>query len=237
MTLFVSYGVVLLGLVAALWYGVYDPPGGIRLAGSFVAGYDAFFLLCAMSLLSARPAARPLWDGKFFLNLHRLLAILLLGLLLLHAALFLSLGRVTFVYLTPAAPWPMLAGLGAGLALLLCFGTSASLSIIKRLYADARHFDLLHRGIAAAAVLLAAVHIVLSRDHATSAVAQALIWSGAGLALLAPGLRRIRIFAARGRKREQKRRRVAAALPARLVLGFALLCLAAALPLLFQTLR
>lgn len=232
MPVLAGYGLIFAAFLAIVWLVPAFPVDNRLLAASFAAGFEAYFLLCGLSLFSGRPGSRPNWDGRFFFSFHRLLAFALLALVLAHAVLFIGAEPVALVYLTPAAPWDMLAGQMGAAAILFCAGSSFSLSAIKGMYTTVRHFDWTHRTFAATAIVLSTVHIIYARDHVRSRWTSALIAACAAGALAMPALRRRLTRGARvAGKLRARRRRVPETFPARLVLAFLVGCALLVVPL------
>ena len=143
-------------LLAAV--GISAPPGnGFGWDFAIALGIGAFGLMGAMLLLTARfrRAAAPFGIDVIF-YFHRLIGIAILGVLLLHVLILLSLEPPLWHYLKPAGPGSMHAGLGALVALGLLVGSSVARKALHL------HYDLwrkLHAVLAVSALTLSVVHV------------------------------------------------------------------------------
>lgn len=108
---------------------------------------------------TGRPRARPAFEGRYFINLHRDLGVVALVLVSLHVVYLLVDEPVTVEYLLPTAPFYMWAGIGGYLVLitLVAFGFKRAR---VALFVNHRAFRTVHAFSAVAFFGLAAWHVL-----------------------------------------------------------------------------
>ncbi len=162
-------------LLGSLWIGAYlllvvspllfvwlagdTPPGTTRgWDFSIALGFCALSVMGSMFLLTARFR----WTASAFgidivYYFHRWIALIVFGFVLAHPLILIGVEPLVLEYLKPDAPWHMLAGVAAWLALVLLVVLSIGRKLI-RLHYDA--WRRVHAGLAVLAVGLAVAHVL-----------------------------------------------------------------------------
>ncbi|QRY78066.1 ferric reductase-like transmembrane domain-containing protein [Pseudomonas sp. PDNC002] len=141
------------------------------------AGLLGACLLGLLFVIGGRPQPRPLYEGKFFLRLHRDLGFAAVALLLIHIVVLLVDEPLLIEDLLPSAPGYMLAGLGSAL-LMLVLAISSLNRVRPRWSNSASMFRRWHYGGSLFALLLMAVHVLGAGYYSGG------IWKGALLVAL-----------------------------------------------------
>ncbi|MDH1010725.1 ferric reductase-like transmembrane domain-containing protein [Pseudomonas nicosulfuronedens] len=123
------------------------------------AGLLGGCLLGLLFIIGGRPQPRPLYEGKFFLRLHRDLGFVAIALLLVHIVVLLVDEPLLIEDLLPSAPGYMLAGL-ASAVLMLVLAISSLSRVRPRWSSSAASFRRWHYGGSLLALLLMAVHVL-----------------------------------------------------------------------------
>lgn len=123
------------------------------------AGLLGGCLLGLLFIIGGRPQPRPLYEGKFFLRLHRDLGFVAIALLLVHIVVLLVDEPLLIEDLLPSAPGYMLAGL-ASAVLMLVLAISSLSRVRPRWSSSAASFRRWHYGGSLLALLLMAVHLL-----------------------------------------------------------------------------
>ena len=134
---------------------------GIGLAWDFanISGLFSAVFMLILFIYSGRPLAKPYYDGKFFMNLHRDLGYAATALAVIHIGILLIKEPLTIEYLLPSASWTMLSGLWA--MILLMFALPISLpSVRKKIWGTQKSFKRWHYGLSVAIMFLILLHIV-----------------------------------------------------------------------------
>lgn len=123
------------------------------------AGLLGACLLGLLFVIAGRPQPRPLYEGKFFLRLHRDLGFATVALLLVHIGVLLVDEPLLIEDLLPSAPGYMLAGLASAILMLVL--AISSLSRVRPRWSNgAASFRRWHYGGSLLALLLMAVHVL-----------------------------------------------------------------------------
>jgi len=141
------------------------------------AGLLGACLLGLLFIIGGRPQPRPLYEGKFFLRLHRDLGFAAIALLLIHIAVLLVDEPLLIDDLLPSAPGYMLAGL-ASASLMLVLAVSSLSRVRLRWSSSAVSFRRWHYGGSLFALLLMAVHVLGAGYYSGG------LWKGALLVAL-----------------------------------------------------
>ncbi|OUI94741.1 hypothetical protein HK13_04225 [Acetobacter indonesiensis] len=217
--------------IALLWHLDPQPASAPVIEASFLLGYGAFFLLCSLFFLSARPARYPFWDGRFFMSLHWWLALICVAFTAAHIGLFTLAQPLVLAYLHWGASPPMQAGFLGALAVLLCWLLSLTRPLRAVCYQNARSFRVVHGVLAEAALLLAAYHVIATRFHVNHFLKVTLLLAVTSICAVTPIIRRVVLEAPVARRPEQphgqKRRKVSVHLALIVCALFLLMCLAA----------
>jgi predicted ferric reductase len=177
-------------LQGALWFAAYlalviapllvlllgkVPAGTSRLWDFAIGlGFAALSLMGAMFILTARFRLATAAAGiDIIYYFHRLVAVGALGLALAHPALLLVKEPLLLAYLSPGAPWHMIAGMGALLAMLALVASSLAR---KRLRLHYDFWRRLHVVLAVLAVSLAIAHVV-GVDYYIHSPARHVLWT------------------------------------------------------------
>jgi hypothetical protein len=122
-------------------------------------GFAAVGITLLLFIETGRPRHRPPFEGRYFINLHRDLGIVVLALVTAHVAYVLIDEPVTVEYLLPTAPVYMLSGLLAFVVLvtLVVFGFKR---VRVALFANHRVFRTIHWVSAVGFVLLTGWHVL-----------------------------------------------------------------------------
>lgn len=123
------------------------------------AGLLGGCLLGLLFIIGGRPQPRPLYEGKFFLRLHRDLGFVAIALLLVHIVVLLVDEPLLIEDLLPSAPGYMLAGLASAI-LMLVLAISSLSRVRPRWSSSAASFRRWHYGGSLLALLLMAVHVL-----------------------------------------------------------------------------
>lgn len=123
------------------------------------AGLLGGCLLGLLFIIGGRPQPRPLYEGKFFLRLHRDLGFVAIALLLVHIVVLLVDEPLLIEDLLPSAPGYMLAGLASAI-LMLVLAVSSLNRVRPRWSSSAASFRRWHYGGSLFALLLMAVHVL-----------------------------------------------------------------------------
>ncbi|MGC4011434.1 MAG: ferric reductase-like transmembrane domain-containing protein [Pseudomonas sp.] len=123
------------------------------------AGLLGACLLGLLFVIGGRPQPRPLYEGKFFLRLHRDLGFAAIALLLVHIIVLLIDEPLLIEDLLPSAPGYMLAGL-ASAVLMLVLAISSLSRVRPRWSSSAASFRRWHYAGSLLALLLMAVHVL-----------------------------------------------------------------------------
>ncbi|MCP1626826.1 ferric reductase-like transmembrane domain-containing protein [Pseudomonas nitroreducens] len=141
------------------------------------AGLLGACLLGLLFVIGGRPQPRPLYEGKFFLRLHRDLGFAAVTLLLVHIAVLLVDEPLLIEDLLPSAPGYMLAGLASAI-LMLVLAVSSLSRVRPRWSSSAASFRRWHYGGSLVALLLMAVHVLGAGYYSGG------LWKGALLVAL-----------------------------------------------------
>ncbi|TDF80237.1 ferric reductase-like transmembrane domain-containing protein [Pseudomonas sp. H9] len=198
---------------------------GVNPAWDFAnaAGFFSGLLLVSLFLYSGRPQARPYYDGKFFMNLHRDLGFAATLLLAVHIGVLLVSEPLVINYLKPSATWPMLSGTLATLLLIFLVPTSLP-SVRQKIWRNHQQFKTWHYGLCALMLILMSVHMI-SAGFYTAEPWKALLWTAiTAAAIFKPLLPRPSLARGNG-----SRRRNTAIFASRLSMGVMLFVLALAI--------
>ena len=161
---------VLLGLGAMPGLGyAWDFANAVGLLGACLLGL--------LFVIGGRPQPRPLYEGKFFLRLHRDLGFAAVALLLAHIVVLLVDEPLLIEDLLPSAPGYMLAGLASAI-LMLVLAVSSLSRVRPRWSSSAASFRRWHYGGSLLALLLMAVHMLGAGYYSGG------VWKGALLVAL-----------------------------------------------------
>lgn len=141
------------------------------------AGVLGACLLGLLFVIGGRPQPRPLYEGKFFLRLHRDLGFAAIALLLAHIVVLLVDEPLLIEDLLPSAPGYMLAGLASAI-LMLVLAVSSLSRVRPRWSSSAASFRRWHYGGSLLALLLMAVHVLGAGYYSGG------VWKGALLVAL-----------------------------------------------------
>ncbi|MDN6859810.1 ferric reductase-like transmembrane domain-containing protein [Pseudomonas sp. CAN2814] len=141
------------------------------------AGLLGACLLGLLFVIGGRPQPRPLYEGKFFLRLHRDLGFAAVALLLVHIVVLLVDEPLLIEDLLPSAPGYMLAGLASAI-LMLVLAVSSLSRVRPRWSSSAAGFRRWHYGGSLVALLLMAVHVLGAGYYSGG------LWKGALLVAL-----------------------------------------------------
>lgn len=165
-------------LPVAILLGLGAMPGlGYAWDFANAAGLLGACLLGLLFVIGGRPQPRPLYEGKFFLRLHRDLGFAAVALLLVHIGVLLVDEPLLIEDLLPSAPGYMLAGL-ASAVLMLVLAISSLNRVRPRWSSSAASFRRWHYGGSLLALLLMAVHVLGAGYYSGG------IWKGALLVTL-----------------------------------------------------
>lgn len=147
-------------LPVAILLGLGAMPGlGYAWDFANAAGLLGACLLGLLFVIAGRPQPRPLYEGKFFLRLHRDLGFAAVALLLVHIGVLLVDEPLLIEDLLPSAPGYMLAGLAS--AILMPVLAISSLNRVRPRWSNgAASFRRWHYGGSLLALLLMAVHVL-----------------------------------------------------------------------------
>ncbi|WP_271407524.1 ferric reductase-like transmembrane domain-containing protein [Pseudomonas sp. Q1-7] len=170
-----------LGLLATLPFSLIllaDPMPGLAPVWDFAnaAGFLCGLLLMLLFVYSGRPLARPHYDGKFFMNLHRDLSYVALVLLLLHVGVLVVSEPQVLDYLLPQAAWPMLSGTVSALLLLALVPISLP-GVRQRIWRHHVRFRRWHQALSSLMLALLAIHVIAAGFY-TAGLWKALLWGG-----------------------------------------------------------
>ncbi|MDG9855014.1 ferric reductase-like transmembrane domain-containing protein [Pseudomonas nitroreducens] len=147
-------------LPVAILLGLGAMPGlGYSWDFANAAGLLGACLLGLLFVIGGRPQPRPLYEGKFFLRLHRDLGFAAIALLLVHIVVLLVDEPLLIEDLLPSAPGYMLAGLASAI-LMLVLAISSLNRVRPRWSSHAASFRRWHYGGSLLALLLMAVHVL-----------------------------------------------------------------------------
>lgn len=147
-------------LPVAILLGLGAMPGlGYAWDFANAAGLLGACLLGLLFVIGGRPLPRPLYEGKFFLRLHRDLGFAAIALLLVHIVVLLFDEPLLIEDLLPSAPGYMLAGL-ASAVLMLVLAVSSLNRVRSRWSSSAVSFRRWHYGGSLLALLLMALHVL-----------------------------------------------------------------------------
>lgn len=147
-------------LPVAILLGLGAMPGlGYAWDFANAAGLLGACLLGLLFVIAGRPQPRPLYEGKFFLRLHRDLGFAAVALLLVHIGVLLVDEPLLIEELLPSAPGYMLAGLASAI-LMLVLAISSLNRVRPRWSNGAASFRRWHYGGSLLALLLMAVHVL-----------------------------------------------------------------------------
>lgn len=147
-------------LPVAILLGLGAMPGlGYAWDFANAAGLLGACLLGLLFVIAGRPQPRPLYEGKFFLRLHRDLGFAAVALLLVHIGVLLVDEPLLIEDLLPSAPGYMLAGLASAI-LMLVLAISSLNRVRPRWSNGAASFRRWHYGGSLLALLLMAVHVL-----------------------------------------------------------------------------
>ncbi|MGE9762769.1 ferric reductase-like transmembrane domain-containing protein [Pseudomonas sp. PDM20] len=141
------------------------------------AGLLGACLLGLLFVIGGRPQPRPLYEGKFFLRLHRDLGFAAVALLLVHIVVLLVDEPLLIEDLLPSAPGYMLAGLASAI-LMLVLAVSSLSRVRPRWSSSAASFRRWHYGGSLLALSLMAVHVLGAGYYSGG------VWKGALLVAL-----------------------------------------------------
>ncbi|MBD9500478.1 ferric reductase-like transmembrane domain-containing protein [Pseudomonas sp. PDM17] len=141
------------------------------------AGLLGACLLGLLFVIGGRPQPRPLYEGKFFLRLHRDLGFAAVALLLVHIVVLLIDEPLLVEDLLPSAPAYMLAGLASAI-LMLVLAVSSLSRVRPRWSSSAASFRRWHYGGSFLALSLMAVHVLGAGYYSGG------VWKGALLVAL-----------------------------------------------------
>lgn len=165
-------------LPVAILLGLGAMPGlGYAWDFANAAGLLGACLLGLLFVIAGRPQPRPLYEGKFFLRLHRDLGFAAVALLLVHIGVLLVDEPLLIEDLLPSAPGYMLAGLTSAI-LMLVLAISSLNRVRPRWSRSAASFRRWHYGGSLLALLLMAVHVLGAGYYSGG------IWKGALLVVL-----------------------------------------------------
>ncbi|WP_236200045.1 ferric reductase-like transmembrane domain-containing protein [Pseudomonas pseudonitroreducens] len=165
-------------LPVAILLGLGAMPGlGYAWDFANAAGLLGACLLGLLFVIAGRPQPRPLYEGKFFLRLHRDLGFAAVALLLVHIGVLLVDEPLLIEDLLPSAPGYMLAGLASAI-LMLVLAISSLNRVRPRWSRSAASFRRWHYGGSLLALLLMAVHVLGAGYYSGG------IWKGALLVVL-----------------------------------------------------
>lgn len=165
-------------LPVAVLLGLGTMPGlGYAWDFANAAGLLGACLLGLLFIIGGRPQPRPLYEGKFFLRLHRDLGFAAIALLLIHIAVLLVDEPLLIDDLLPSAPGYMLAGLASAI-LMLVLAVSSLSRVRPRWSNSAASFRRWHYGGSLLALLLMAVHVLGAGYYSAG------VWKGALLIAL-----------------------------------------------------
>lgn len=165
-------------LPVAILLGLGAMPGlGFAWDFANAAGLLGACLMGLLFVIGGRPQRRPLYEGKFFLRLHRDLGFAAVALLLIHIGVLLIDEPLLIEDLLPSAPGYMLAGLASAI-LMLVLAVSSLGGVRPRWSSSAVSFRRWHYGGSLVALLLMAVHVLGAGYYSSG------IWKGALLVAL-----------------------------------------------------
>ncbi len=182
----------------SLWVGLYlalvllplvvlllgdRPPGtGFTWDFSVALGFAALSLLGSMFVLTARfQWMAPAFGIDIVYYFHRWVAVLAFGLVLIHPALLIGIEPLLVEYLKPGAPWYMLAGAGASIALAALVVSSLWRKRLRLHYDAWRRW---HALLAVLAVGLAIAHVI-GVDYYVGAPGKRALWTALAVSWLA----------------------------------------------------
>ena len=140
---------------------------------------------------TGRPRHRPPFEGRYFINLHRDLGLVVLALVSVHVLYVLIDEPITIEYLLPTAPVYMLVGLLAYLALLTLVGLGFK-RVRVALFANHGRFRVIHWAGAVVFVLFATWHVLGSGFYLRTLPAAGVALFGVVAVLCAWGFKRRR---------------------------------------------
>ncbi|MBD9518098.1 ferric reductase-like transmembrane domain-containing protein [Pseudomonas sp. PDM22] len=165
-------------LPVAILLGLGAMPGlGYAWDFANAAGLLGACLLGLLFVIGGRPQPRPLYEGKFFLRLHRDLGFAAVALLLVHIIVLLVDEPLLIEDLLPSAPGYMLAGLASAI-LMLVLAVSSLSRVRPRWSSSAASFRRWHYGGSLLALSLMAVHVLGAGYYSGG------VWKGALLVAL-----------------------------------------------------
>lgn len=165
-------------LPVAILLGLGAMPGlGYAWDFANAAGLLGACLLGLLFVIGGRPQPRPLYEGKFFLRLHRDLGFAAVALLLVHIVVLLVDEPLLIEDLLPSAPGYMLAGLASAI-LMLVLAVSSLSRVRPRWSSSAASFRRWHYGGSLLALSLMAVHVLGAGYYSGG------VWKGALLVAL-----------------------------------------------------
>lgn len=164
-------------------------------------GFLAFglSLLLFFELGKRRENSQHRFKGLFYINLHRFVAYVVLGLAVGHSIAFLVLEPVTINYILLSAPMYMLAGLAA-LIVLLVLVLSSETKFRRFLFDQYKRFKYFHAVLAVLYIVLVWVHLAYSKFYLTLSISLAFLSMSVCVSLAAYYLSRRSSFLNRQKK-------------------------------------
>ena len=159
-------GLVLFPIVATLQINPSMPVSIVWDFGNYF-GFSAMALMLILFAYTSQPRRFPIFNGKFFVNLHKHLGYLALLFVLAHIIVLISYEPLLLEHLKPSAPYYMLSGLLASLASLVL--VVASVPFVRKKIWD-RHTDFknTHVVLSVTVMVLIFIHILGSKFYVNS---------------------------------------------------------------------
>jgi len=177
----VYLALVLLPLVV-LMLGERPPGTGFAWDFSIALGFSALSLLGSMFVLTARfQWLAPAFGIDIVYYFHRWVAVLAFGLMLAHPLLLIGVEPLLVEYLKPGAPWHMLAGAAASVALVALVVSSVWRRRLQLHYDAWRR---LHAALAMLVVGLAIAHVI-GVDYYIGTPGKRALWTALAVSWLA----------------------------------------------------
>lgn len=148
-------------------------------------GLLAALLTLTLFVYDGRPLAKPNYDGKFFMNLHRDLSYAAIALLALHVSVLLITEPRTIEYLKPSANLPMVSGTVSTLLIAAIITTSLP-RMRQKLWRNHKQFKRWHLCLAGTALGLMGFHMVGNNFYVAETWKVVLVLAAVSAALVRP---------------------------------------------------
>lgn len=145
---------------------VYNPAPSVSIVWDFgnLCGFAATVIMALLFWYSSKPKSFPVFDGKYFISLHRHLGYLSVLLVFIHIGIALIYEPLTIEYLTLASPYYMQSGVVATCLIIGVIYTATS-KARKILWSNYRTFKFFHYVFSVVILVLTLFHMIYSKFY------------------------------------------------------------------------